>query len=71
MLNYIYNHSPIIFQNLMVSIKGKIFMKQRYTKHYFEEIKRLRECNDLFELQNQRFEEFYNYIKKIVNFILK
>ncbi|MBC2920290.1 phenylacetate--CoA ligase family protein [Staphylococcus saprophyticus] len=64
MLNYIYNHSPIIFQNLMVSIKGKIFMKQRYTKHYFEEIKRLRECNDLFELQNQRFEEFYNYIKK-------
>lgn len=64
MLEYIYNHSPIIFQNLMVSIKGKIFMKQRYTKHYFDEIKRLRECNDFFELQNQRFEEFYSYIKK-------
>ncbi|MCD8892234.1 phenylacetate--CoA ligase family protein [Staphylococcus nepalensis] len=64
MLEYIYNHSPIIFQNFMVSIKGKLFIKQRYTKHYFNEIKRLRECKDFFALQNQRFEEFYSYIKK-------
>ena len=48
----------------MVSIKGKLFIKQRYTKHYFNEIKRLRECKDFFALQNQRFEEFYSYIKK-------
>ena len=56
MLEYIYNHLPIIFQNFMVSIKGKLFIKQRYTKHYFNEIKRLRECKDFFALQNQRFE---------------
>jgi len=71
MLEYIYNHSPIIIQNIMVSIQGKIFEKQRYTNHYFEEIKRLRECDDFFELQNQRFNEFYEYIKENSEFYLE
>ncbi|MEB8108836.1 phenylacetate--CoA ligase family protein [Staphylococcus equorum] len=39
-------------------------MKQRYTKHYYEELKILKECTDFNELQKERFNEFYNYIKK-------
>lgn len=64
LLEFVYNHSPIFLQNLMVSVQGKIFMKQRYTKHYYEELKILKECTDFNELQKERFNEFYNYIKK-------
>ena len=64
LLEFVYNHSPIFLQNLMVSVQGKIFMKQRYTKHYYEELKILKECTDFNELQKERFNEFYNYTKK-------
>lgn len=64
LLEFVYNHSPIFLQNLMVSVQGKIFMKQRYTKHYYEELKILKECIDFNELQKERFNEFYNYTKK-------
>ncbi|MCI2888818.1 phenylacetate--CoA ligase family protein [Staphylococcus hominis] len=68
MLEYIYNYSPIVFQNIMVSIKGKQLIKQRYTSYYYDELKRLRNCQDPFELQQQRMKEFYKYIKKKSNF---
>lgn len=71
LLEFVYNHSPIFLQNLMVSVQGKIFMKQRYTKHYYEELKILKECTDFNELQKERFNEFYNYTKKIVSTIMK
>ena len=48
----------------MVSIKGKQLIKQRYTSYYYDELKRLRNCQDPFELQQQRMKEFYKYIKK-------
>ncbi|MDK9855711.1 phenylacetate--CoA ligase family protein [Staphylococcus equorum] len=63
MLEYIYNHSPIMLQNIMVSIQGKIFIKQRYTKHYYQELKRLKNCNDFYQLQNNRFVNFYEHVK--------
>lgn len=63
MLEFIYNHSPIFVQNLMVSVQGKIFMKQRYTKYYYEEIKVLKNCNDFNDLQEKRLESFYTFIK--------
>lgn len=68
MLKYIYNYSPIVFQNIMVSIKGKQLIKQRYTSYYYDELKRLRDCQDPFELQQQRMKEFYKFIKKKSNF---
>lgn len=68
MLQFIYNHAPIAFQNLMISIKGKQLIKQRYTSYYYDELKRLRNCQDPFELQQQRMKEFYKYIKKKSNF---
>lgn len=64
LLEFIYNHSPIFLQNLMVSVQGKIFMQQRYTKHYYEELEKLKECIDFNKLQKERFNEFYNYTKK-------
>lgn len=64
LLEFVYNHSPIFLQNIMVSVQGKIFMKQRYTKYYYEELKRLKKCNDFDKLQKERFKEFYNYTKK-------
>lgn len=68
MLQFIYNHAPIAFQNLMISIKGKQLIKQRYTSYYYDELKRLRNCQDPFELQQQRMKEFYKYIKNKSNF---
>lgn len=64
MLEFIYNHSPIIMQNLMVSIQGKIFMKQRYTQFYYKELEELRKCEDIFKLQEERFVKFYNFVKQ-------
>lgn len=63
MLTFIYNHSPIFFQNIMVSIQGKIFIKQRYTKYYYKELETLRNCTDKDKLQQERLNEFYNFIK--------
>lgn len=63
MLQFIYDHSPIAFQNIMVSVQGKLFEKQRYTKHYYNELVKLRSCKHPFELQKQRMQEFYNLIK--------
>ncbi|MEQ2754302.1 phenylacetate--CoA ligase family protein [Staphylococcus hominis] len=63
MLQFIYNHSPIFFQNIMVSVQGKLFERQRYTKHYFNELSKLRNCQNPFDLQNERMQEFYRLIK--------
>lgn len=63
MLQFIYDHSPIALQNIMVSIQGKLYEKQRYTQEYYEELERLRECQDPFELQEKRMRNFYKYIK--------
>lgn len=63
MLQFIYDHSPIALQNIMVSIQGKLYEKQRYTKEYYEELERLRGCQDPFELQEKRMRNFYKYIK--------
>lgn len=63
MLQFIYDHSPIAIQNIMVSIQGKLFEKQRYTQEYYEELERLRNCNDPFKLQEERMKSFYTFIK--------
>lgn len=59
MLQFIYNHSPIVVQNIMVSVQGKLFENQRYTKHYYNELVKLRCCKYPFELQNERIKIFY------------
>ena len=63
MLQFIYNHAPIAFQNLMVSVQGKLFEKQRYTSYYYDELEKLRSCKHPFELQKERMQEFYKLIK--------
>lgn len=63
MLEYIYNHSPILFQNIMVSVKGKQFIKQRYTNHYYEEIRTLRKNKNKYMLQEKRLNDFIVYLK--------
>lgn len=68
MLQFIYNHSPIFFQNLMVSVQGKRFMKQRYTEYYFEELINLRKCTDEYKIQERRLQIFYDYIKSQSNY---
>ncbi|PTI27874.1 capsule biosynthesis protein CapK [Mammaliicoccus vitulinus] len=64
MLDFIYNHSPIFFQNIMVSVKGKQFIKQRYTEHYYNELAELKKCSDKYKLQEERLNEFIIYIKE-------
>ncbi len=64
MLDFIYNHSPIFFQNIMVSVKGKQFIKQRYTNYYYEELHTLKNNNNKYSLQEKRLNEFINYLKK-------
>lgn len=63
MLEYIYNHSPIFFQNIMVSVKGKQFIKQRYTNHYYEELRTLRKNKNKYMLQEKRLNDFIFYLK--------
>ncbi|WP_204236863.1 phenylacetate--CoA ligase family protein [Mammaliicoccus sciuri] len=63
MLEYIYNHSPIFFQNIMVSVKGKQFIKQRYTNHYYEELRALRKNKNKYMLQEKRLNDFIVYLK--------
>lgn len=64
MLQFIYNHAPIAFQNIMVSVKGKLLEKQRYTTYYYEELQRLRNCKNPYELQEERMKYFFKLIKK-------
>lgn len=63
MLQRIYNHSPIFLQNLMVSIKGKRFIKERYNENYYKELEYLRAINDEFDVQEDRLNSFLNYIR--------
>ncbi|RIO10860.1 phenylacetate--CoA ligase family protein [Mammaliicoccus sciuri] len=64
MLDFIYNHSPIFFQNIMVSVKGKQFIKQRYTNHYYEELHTLQNNKNKYALQEKRLNDFMVYLKK-------
>ena len=48
----------------MVSVQGQRFIKQRYTKYYYEELIRLRNHTDEFKLQEDRLNEFYKFITK-------
>lgn len=64
MLEKLYNASPIFIQNLMVSVKGLVLRRQRYSNYYYEELKTLRETKDFYRLQEQRLESFLTYIKK-------
>lgn len=68
MIQFIYNHSPIFFQNFMASVQGSIFLKQRYTKHYYDEFEILKNCNDFEQLQQVRLQNFYDYIKNNSNY---
>lgn len=63
MLEFIYDHSPIWFQNLMVSVKGKQFIKQRYTEEYYNELEKLHNTGDKFALQQERLNDFYKYVR--------
>ena len=60
MLEFIYNHSPIPFQNIMVSVKGKLFEKQRYTEHYYNELEILKECKNLLNYKKIGYKNFIN-----------
>ncbi|MCH4518268.1 phenylacetate--CoA ligase family protein [Staphylococcus haemolyticus] len=64
MLQFIYDHAPIAFQNIMVSVQGKLFEKQRYTSYYYDELEKLRDCQDSLTLQEERMKSFYKMIKK-------
>lgn len=70
MLQFIYDHAPIAFQNIMVSVQGKLFEKQRYTSYYYDELEKLRDCQDSLTLQEERMKSFYKLIKKIVDIII-
>lgn len=63
MLQKLYNNSPIFFQNIMVSIKGITFNKERYSNEYYKELKMLRDIGDPFEFQEKRFSEFIKYVR--------
>ncbi|MDK9869823.1 phenylacetate--CoA ligase family protein [Staphylococcus equorum] len=64
MIQFIYEHSPIFFQNIMASVQGQIFKKQRYSKYYFNEMKILENCDDFNVLQKHRLQNFYSYIRE-------
>src|SRR5699024_2524393 len=56
--------SPIFFQNIMVSVQGLIFKKERYNDEYFKEMTRLKSVDDEFKLQQERLNKFVSYIRK-------
>jgi len=63
-LQKIYDKSPVFFQNIMVSLKGKLNEKSRYGKEYYEYRKFLEDF-DTWELKRKE-----NYqIKKLLEFI--
>lgn len=64
MLEKIYSYSPIFLQNIMISLKGIQFNKQRYNKYYYEELKLLKSGVDEFKLQEERLINFLSYVKK-------
>lgn len=64
MLQKIYDNSPIFFQNLMVSFKGKQFIKERYNNEYRKEINYLRGLEKEFDIQELRLSEFINYVRE-------
>src|SRR5699024_2211809 len=64
MLQKIYDNSPIFFQNLMVSFKGKQFIKERYNNEYRKEINYLRGLENEFDIQELRLSEFINYVRE-------
>ena len=71
MLQFIYDHAPIAFQNIMVSVQGKLFEKQRYTSYYYDELEKLRDCQDSLTLQEERMKSFYKLIKNSGYYNLK
>lgn len=64
MLDFIYNHSPIFFQNIMASVKGHTFIKERYNQTYYDELRRLLNSDNHYELQNERLKSFLSFIKE-------
>lgn len=64
MLQKIYDNAPIFIQNLMVSVKGKQFQIERYSKEYYKEIEGLKLIENEFEVQEKRLNEFINFISK-------
>ena len=62
----IYNHSPIPVQNLMTTIKGLLFKKERFGKEYYESLSEFKErkygdYNELLQYQWERTEELIRY----------
>lgn len=64
MLQKLYEYSPIFIQNLMVSLKGMQFRKERYNKEYYLEMERLRLIENEFDIQETRLNEFIHFIRK-------
>ena len=79
---YIYDHSPIFFQNFMTSIYGYTLKRTRYGKYYHEHIQLLHKLHSYSkeQLQAYQFEEmmkllryvnehskFYNELYKNIN----
>lgn len=63
MFQKIYDKSPIFFQNIMVSVKGRQFIKERYTKEYYNELAKLRSIDDEFSIQEKLLNDFIHFIK--------
>lgn len=63
MLQKIYNNSPIFFQNIMVSLKGRQFIRERYNSDYYNEFAYLKKIENEFEVQEERLNEFVSFIR--------
>lgn len=62
----IYNASPIWFQNLLTSMQGYIYKKERYGKEYYSylnelSIRNYTDYKQMISLQNDKLKEFVNY----------
>ncbi len=75
-LNQIYDNSPILFQNLMVSIYGYKLHKQRYggnSKKYIDELMQSQWLSneDLTRLQNEKLRNLINHAYNTVPYYQK
>jgi len=68
-VNRIYQHLPVPLQNLLISLKGLTYKKQRFGKYYHQEVNILKKyryasLKELKQLQRERLISFLSFAKE-------
>ncbi len=64
---FIYDHSPIFFQNFMTSVYGYTLKRTRYGKYYFEHMQLLKKLHS--SSKEQLLEYQFDEMKKLLLYV--